>query len=142
MVFWYHVLVLDMSVCQCVHVVTRVALDEATVQVSQLLSADVSGRVVGGLEVQVVLSTAVELGGGHIHPDDDLVGVTGLLDGRLQQLQSCTRSKHNVSIIPDGLKLSEEPSDRENENTYIHIKIYNTYNNSCMLYLHNQDSNT
>ena len=80
-VFWYHVLVLDLSVSVCVHVVTGVALDEAAVQVSQLLSADVSGRVVGGLEVQVVLSTAEELGGSHIHPDDDLVGVTGLLDG-------------------------------------------------------------
>lgn len=93
----------------CVLVVTGVALDEAAVQVSQLLSTDVSGRVIGGLEVQVVLSIAEELRGGNIHPDDDLVGVTGLLDGRLQQLQSCTRSKHNVSLIPDAPKLSEEP---------------------------------
>lgn len=68
---------------------TGVALDEAAVQVSQLLSADVSGWVVGGLEVQVVLPVAEELGGSHIHADDDLVGITGLLDGRLQQLQSC-----------------------------------------------------
>lgn len=68
---------------------TRVVLDEAAVQVSQLLSADVSGRVVGGLEVQVVLAAAEELGGRHIHADDDLVRVTGLLDGCLQQLQSC-----------------------------------------------------
>lgn len=69
--------------------VTRVALDEAAVQVSQLLAADVSGRVIRGLEVQVILPTAEELGRGHIHTNDDLVGVTGLLDGCLQQLQSC-----------------------------------------------------
>ncbi len=68
--------------------VTGVTLDEAAVEVSQLLSADVSGWVIRGLEVQVVLSTAVELGGSHVHPDDDLVGVTGLLNGRLEQFQS------------------------------------------------------
>lgn len=70
-------------------VFTRVALDEAAVQVPQLLAADVSGRVIGGLEVQVVLPAAEELGGGDVHANDDLVRVTGLLDGRLQQLQSC-----------------------------------------------------
>lgn len=73
--------------------VTGVVLDEAAVQVSQLLSTDVSGRVVGGLEVQVVLSAAEELGGRHVHPNDDLVGVTGLVNGRLQQLQSCTNTR-------------------------------------------------
>lgn len=65
---------------------TRVALNEAAVQVSQLLSRDVSGWVVGGLEVQVILSTAEELGGGDVHANDDLVRVAGLLDGGLQQL--------------------------------------------------------
>lgn len=48
-----------------------------------------SGRVVRGLEVQVVLSAAEKLGGCHVHADDDLVGVTGLLDSGLQQFQSC-----------------------------------------------------
>lgn len=66
-------------------------LDEAAVQVSQFLSTDVSGRVIRGLEVQIVLPTAVELGGRHVHPDDDLVGVAGLVDGCFQQLQSCTK---------------------------------------------------
>lgn len=47
------------------------------------------GRVVGGLEVQVVLAAAEELGGSHVHADDDLVRVAGFLDGRLEQLQSC-----------------------------------------------------
>lgn len=60
---------------------TGVVLDEAAVQVPQLLPADVSGRVVGGLEVQVVLPAAVELGRCHVHADDDLVGVPGLLNG-------------------------------------------------------------
>ena len=70
-------------------VFTGVMLDEVTVQVSQLLSADVSGWVIGGLEVQVVFAIAEELGGSHVHADDDLVGIAGLLDGALQQLQSC-----------------------------------------------------
>lgn len=94
--------------CLDVCVVTGVVLDEAAVQVSQLVSTDVSGRVVGGLEVQVVLSTAEELGGGHVHPNDDLVGVTGLLYGRLQQLQSCKerniRGQTSVFVICAGLE--------------------------------------
>lgn len=68
--------------------VTWVVPDEAAVQVSQLLSADMSARVVGRLEVQVVLPTAVELRRRHVHPDDDLIGVTGFIDGQPQQLQS------------------------------------------------------
>lgn len=69
--------------------VTRVALDKTTIQVSQLLATDVSGRVIRGFEVQVVLPTAEELRCGHVHTDDDLVGVTSLLNGSFQQLQSC-----------------------------------------------------
>ena len=69
-------------------VFTGVVVDEAAVQVSQLLSTDVPGRVIRGLKIQVVLPAAVELGGCDVHADDDLVGVTGLLNGRLQQLQS------------------------------------------------------
>lgn len=40
---------------------TRVVLDETAVKVSQFLSADVSGWVIRGLEVQVILSAAEEL---------------------------------------------------------------------------------
>lgn len=79
--------------------VTGVALDEAAVQVSQLLSTDVSGWVVGGFEVQVVLPVAEELGGSHIHADDDLVWVSGLLDGRLQQLQSCEDRNQEILAV-------------------------------------------
>jgi len=75
-----------MSICSTS---TGVSLDEAAVQVSKLISTDMSCRVVWGLEVQVVFPTAVELGGGDVHPDDDLIGVAGLLNGRLQELQSC-----------------------------------------------------
>lgn len=42
-------------------VFTRVVLDETAVKVSQFLSADVSGWVIRGLEVQVILSAAEEL---------------------------------------------------------------------------------
>ena len=79
-------------VCVCVPgerecVCTWVVLDETLVQVSQLLSRDVSGWVVRRLEVQVVLPSLEELRGSHVHADDDLVRVPCLLDGRLQQLQ-------------------------------------------------------
>lgn len=40
---------------------TRVVLDETAVKISQFLSADVSGWVIRGLEVQVILSAAEEL---------------------------------------------------------------------------------
>lgn len=80
-------------------VFTGVVLDEVAVQISQLLSADVSGWVIGGLEVQVVLPVAEELGGCHVHADDDLVGVAGLLDGGLQQLQSCRESDASVGNL-------------------------------------------
>ena len=94
--------------CVCV---TGVVLDEAAVQVAQLLSADVSGGVVGGLEVQVVLSAAEELGRGHVHPDDDLVGVAGLLDGGLQQLQSCMKTDGSV----------RNRQTHEDPNTHLHF---------------------
>lgn len=77
---------------------TWVAADEAAVQRPQLLPADVPGGVVGGLEVQVVLPAAVELRGGHVHPHHDLVRVSGLLDGRLQQLQSYAH-KHPKGLL-------------------------------------------
>ena len=66
---------------------TWVVLDEALVQLSQLLAWDVAGRVIGGLEVQVVFAISVEFRCCDIHTNDDLVGISGLLDGRLQQLQ-------------------------------------------------------
>lgn len=60
---------------------TRVVLDEAAVQVSQLFSTDVSGWVIGGLKVKVVLPATIELRGCDVHPNDDLVGVSGLRNG-------------------------------------------------------------
>ena len=57
-------------------------LDEAVVHLAELLRRDPVLRVgLGVLEVQVVLSVLVELGGGHVHADLDLAGVSGLLDG-------------------------------------------------------------
>lgn len=40
---------------------TRVVLDKALVQVSQLVGRNVSAGVIRGFEVQVILSIAVEL---------------------------------------------------------------------------------
>lgn len=93
---------------------TWVVLDEGAVQVSQLVSTDVSGRVVRRLEVQVVLPAAEELGGGDVHADDDLVGVAGLLDGRLQQLQSCRPETDGVLLGPgQGLRVGYRGTDRQ-----------------------------
>ena len=64
---------------------------QGLVEVSQLLVGEPLGLVaVGVLEVQVVLLLLdlVELAGGNIHGDVDLAGVTSLLDGLGDQVQS------------------------------------------------------
>lgn len=67
---------------------TGVIFDEAPVQVSQLVGGDVAVRVIGRLEVQIILAALVELRSSYIHANDDLIGVAGLSDGMFQQLQS------------------------------------------------------
>lgn len=77
---------------------TGIVLDEAAVQISKLVSADVPGWVIGGLEVQIVLPAAVELRGRYVHSDDDLVGVPSLFNGHLQQLQRYTKGTESSSL--------------------------------------------
>lgn len=67
---------------------TWVILHKAFVEVGQLIGGDVTAGVIGRLEVQVVLAVPVELGGGHVHTDDDLIRVACLADGVPQQLKS------------------------------------------------------
>lgn len=67
---------------------TWVVVDEALIDVSQLLCRDVSLWIWWGFEVQVVFPLAEKLWGGHVHPDHHLVREAGLLYGRLQQVQS------------------------------------------------------
>lgn len=67
---------------------TGIIFDKAPVEVSQLVGGDVAAGVIGRLEVQVVFASLVELGGGDVHTNHNLVCVAGLGDGILQQLQS------------------------------------------------------
>lgn len=66
---------------------TRVIIDKAPVEVRQFVGGDVAAGIVRRLEVQVVFASLVELRSGHVHADDNLVGVAGLGDGIFQQLQ-------------------------------------------------------
>nr|XP_006986965.3 bifunctional enolase 2/transcriptional activator-like [Peromyscus maniculatus bairdii] len=61
--------------------------DEGLIQVSQLVRCDVPAGIIERFEVQVVLARPEELGGGHIHANDNLVGVASLPNCVLQQLQ-------------------------------------------------------
>lgn len=93
---------------------TWIILHKALVELGQLVGSDVTARVVRRLEVQVVLPAAEELGGGDVHADDDLVGVAGLLDGRLQQLQSCRPETDGVLLGPgQGLRVGYRGTDRQ-----------------------------
>ena len=82
---------------------TWVVVDEALVDVGQLLPADVSLGVRWGFEVKVVFAVAVKLRGGDVHPDHHLVREAGLLDGGLQQIQSWRTRRHKeTQDVGDG----------------------------------------
>lgn len=66
-----------------------VFLGEGLVQVGQLLTGQVgSGVRVGVLKVKVVFAILVEFRGGAVHADLNLAGVTSLLDGSDEQLET------------------------------------------------------
>lgn len=67
---------------------TWVVTYKALVEVAQLISRNVAAWVIWGLEVQVIFAITVELGGCHIHTDDNLVRVARLVNSFLEQLQS------------------------------------------------------
>ena len=67
---------------------TWIITHKALVEVAQLICGNVAAWVIGGLEVQVVFAITVELGGCHIHTDDNLVRVARLVDSFLEELQS------------------------------------------------------
>lgn len=63
--------------------------NELLVESSELLAGQVLGLVrVGVLEVEIVLAVVEELGGSNIHTNLDLVSVTGLGNGSLQELKT------------------------------------------------------
>lgn len=75
---------------------TWVILHKAFVEVSQLIGRDVTVRVIGRLEVQIILPIPVELRCRHIHADDNLICVARLADGVLDELQGCgTQTLYN-----------------------------------------------
>lgn len=67
---------------------TWVITYKALVEVAQLISRNVAAWVIWRLKVQVIFAITVELGGCHIHSDDDLVCVARLVNSFLEQLQS------------------------------------------------------
>lgn len=75
---------------------TRVVLNEAPVEVGKLVGGDVAVWVIGWLEIQVVLAAFVELGGCHVHADDNLVSVAGLANGILEEFQSFNINMKNT----------------------------------------------
>ena len=66
---------------------TRIVPDKVLVEGPQLVPSDVSGRISGRLEVQVVFAITIKLRGGDVHANDDLFCVASLVNGFLHQLQ-------------------------------------------------------
>ncbi|KAH3667348.1 hypothetical protein OGAPHI_002997 [Ogataea philodendri] len=82
-----------------------VVLDQLDVQVGQLLTGEPLGRIrVWVLEVQVVLSVVVELGGGRVQGNADLAGVASSLNGVDNEVQGLLWSGEvwsNTSLVTD-----------------------------------------